>query len=124
MSRLSISEAASVQFPMVKHATEIGWIPLSPEIAKQKRNGDAGMFLLDDLTERLISLNPGLVTRENVRSIIDRLEALPATIEGNREMLAWMRGERQIRCAGLCNGAAHRANPPSPPRSRDPEDRF
>ena len=54
------------------------------------------MFLLDDLTERLIALNPGLVTKENVRSIIDRLEALPATIEGNREMLAWMRGERQI----------------------------
>lgn len=96
MNRLSISEATSVQFPMVKHASEIGWGPLSPEIARQKRNGDAGMFLLDDLTERLIALNPGLVTRENVRSIIDRLEALPSTIEGNREMLAWMRGERQI----------------------------
>ena len=96
MTRLSISEATSVQFPMVKHAAEIGWTSLPPEIAKQKRNGDAGMFLLDDLTERLIALNPGLVTKENVRSIIDRLESLPATIEGNREMLAWMRGERQI----------------------------
>lgn len=96
MSGLSISEATSVQFPMVKHAAEIGWIPLSPEIARQKRNGDAGMFLLDDLVERLIALNPDLVNRENVRLIIDRLEALPSTIEGNREMLAWMRGERQI----------------------------
>src|SRR5580704_5952808 len=96
MSRLSISESCSVQFPMVKHAIEIGWTPLPPEIARQKRNSDGGMFLLDDLAERLLALNPWLQTRENVRAIIERLEALPATIEGNREMLAWMRGERQF----------------------------
>jgi type I restriction enzyme R subunit len=96
MSQLRISEAGTVQYPMVRHAAEIGWVPLAPEIAKQKRGGEAGMFLLDELTEKLIALNPGLVTEDNVRSIIDRLEALPATIEGNREILGWLRGERQI----------------------------
>jgi len=96
MSELKISEAGSVQFPMVRHAADIGWIPLKPEIAKQKRGGEAGVFLEDELSEKLIALNPGLVTTGNVRSIIERLEAIPATMEGNREMLRWMRGERQI----------------------------
>src|SRR5713226_7244446 len=96
MNQLRISEAGTVQFPMVRHAAEIGWIPLAPEIAKQKRGGEAGMFLIDELSEKLIALNPGLVTEENVRSIIDRLEALPTTIEGNRDILGWLRGERQI----------------------------
>ena len=27
--------------------------------------------------------------------VVEKLEALPATIEGNRELLAWLRGERQ-----------------------------
>jgi type I restriction enzyme R subunit len=96
MSQLRISEAGTAQFPMVKHAAEMGWIPLAPEIAKQKRGGEAGMFLLDELSEKLISFNPRLVTEENVRQIIDRLEALPTTIEGNRDVLGWLRGERQI----------------------------
>ena len=96
MSELKISEAGTVQFPMVRHAAEIGWTSLAPLVAKQKRGGEAGVFLLDELEEKLIALNPGLVTAENVRSIIDRLEAIPATMEGNREMLRWMRGERQI----------------------------
>ena len=30
-----------------------------------------------------------------VRAVVERIEALPATIEGNREVLAWLRGERQ-----------------------------
>ena len=31
MTVLSISEAVSVQFPMVKHADEVGWTPLTPD---------------------------------------------------------------------------------------------
>ena len=42
MSDLKISETGTVQFPMVKHAAEIGWTPLTPEVAKQKRGGEAG----------------------------------------------------------------------------------
>ncbi|HET6568651.1 MAG TPA: HsdR family type I site-specific deoxyribonuclease, partial [Rhodothermales bacterium] len=30
-----------------------------------------------------------------IRQVVERLEAVPPTIEGNREMLAWLRGERQ-----------------------------
>ena len=30
MTEPKITEAGSVQFPMVRHAAEVGWMPLSP----------------------------------------------------------------------------------------------
>jgi len=93
MSDLKISEAGTVQFPMVKHAAEIGWTALKPEIAKQKRGGEAGMLLRDELEAKLSEFNPWL-SADAVRSIIETLEAIPATVDGNREMLMWLRGER------------------------------
>ena len=47
MTVLKIGEAGTVQFPMVKHAAEIGWTPVAPDIAKQKRGGEAVMLLRD-----------------------------------------------------------------------------
>lgn len=93
MSDLKISEAGTVQFPMVKHAVEIGWTALTPEVAKQKRGGEAGMLLRDELEAKLSEFNPWLST-DALRSIIETLDAIPATVDGNREMLMWLRGER------------------------------
>ena len=92
MSELRVSEAGTVQFPMVKHAAEIGWTPLKPEIAKQKRGGEAGMLLRDELEAKLLEFNPWL-SPDAARSIIETLDAIPATVEGNRQMLTWLRGE-------------------------------
>ena len=93
MSDLKISEAGTVQFPMVKHAVEIGWTPLNPEVAKQKRGGEAGMLLRDEIEAKLSEFNPWL-SADALRSIIETLDAIPATVDGNREMLMWLRGER------------------------------
>lgn len=90
---LKISEAGTVQFPMVKHAIEIGWAPITPEDARAKRGGDAGTFFRDVLEAKLAAFNPWL-TSAAVRSIVETLDALPATIDGNRELLSWLRGER------------------------------
>jgi type I restriction enzyme, R subunit len=92
MTAIRISEAGTVQFPMVSHAIEIGWTPLTPIVAKQKRGGDAGMLLRDELEAKLRQFNPWM-THDAIRSVIERLDSLPATIEGNRQMLAWLRGE-------------------------------
>ena len=94
MSDLKISEAASVQFPMVCHAAEIGWTPLPPEVAIHKRGGEAGMLFRDELEGALGRFNPWM-TDDAIRSVVERIEAIPPTIEGNREMLAWLHGERQ-----------------------------
>jgi type I restriction enzyme, R subunit len=93
MSQLSISEAGTVQFPMVKHAVEIGWTPIGPDEARQKRDGDSGMLFRDELAAKLAEFNPWLKP-DAVRSIIETIDAIPATIEGNRDVLAWLRGEK------------------------------
>lgn len=94
MSALKISEAGTVQFPMVKHAVEIGWSPVTPEDARIKRGGDVGTFFRDVLETKIAAFNPWLTT-DAMRSIVETLDALPANIEGNRELLAWLRGDRQ-----------------------------
>lgn len=93
MSQLSISEAGTVQFPMVKHAAEIGWSPIGPDDARQKRGGDSGMLFSDELAAKLAEFNAWLKP-DAVRSIIETIDAIPATIEGNRDVLAWLRGEK------------------------------
>ena len=90
---LKISEAGTVQFPMVRHAAEIGWMTITPDDARAKRGGDAGTFFRDVLEAKLTAFNSWLTT-DAVRSIVETLDALPASIEGNRELLSWLRGER------------------------------
>ena len=94
MTELEISEAGSVQFPMIRHAAEVGWTPLPPQAALRKRGGEAEMLFHDELEAALHRFNPWLGD-DAVRAAVERIEALPATIEGNREMLAWLRGQRQ-----------------------------
>jgi len=94
VNELQITEAASVQFPMVAHAVEIGWTPITPEIARRKRGGETGMLFRNELEATLEKLNPWM-TRDAIRQVIEKLEATPPTIDGNREMLAWLRGDRQ-----------------------------
>lgn len=94
MTALKISEPGTVQFPMVDHAVEIGWEPLTPQEALYRRGGEAGKFLVGSLNAKLAEFNPWL-NADAVRSVIETLDALPATIDGNRELLAWLRGERQ-----------------------------
>lgn len=93
MSDLSIGEARTVQFPMVQHAAEIGWTPLTPEEAMARRGGEDAMFFRDDLRASLRQFNLWL-NEDAARQIIEKLEALRPSIEGNREMLQWLRGER------------------------------
>lgn len=94
MSNLKITEAGSVQFPMIRHAVEIGWTPLPPRAAMYKRGGEAGTLFCSELESKFRQFNPWM-TDDAIRATVERLEALPPTIEGNREILAWLRGERQ-----------------------------
>ena len=94
MSELLIGETRSVQFPMVDHAAGIGWTPLVPELARQKRGGEAGMLFRDELAAALGRFNPWM-SADVRRQVVERLEAIPPTIDGNRETLAWLRGGRQ-----------------------------
>ncbi|HEY7830470.1 MAG TPA: HsdR family type I site-specific deoxyribonuclease [Solirubrobacteraceae bacterium] len=94
MTTLKISEAWTVQFPMVKYVHEIGWTVLTPEDAETKRHGTATMLFPDVLEDKLQEFNPWL-TENQARAIVEKIEALPPTIEGNHEVLRWLRGQRQ-----------------------------
>ena len=94
MTDLKITEAGTVQFPMVRHAAEIGWTAISPSDARQKRGDETVMLFRDELETKLAELNPWM-SADAIRQVIERIEAISPTIEGNREMLGWLRGERQ-----------------------------
>lgn len=96
MTTLKIGEAYSVQFPMVDHAHEIGWDILSPEDAESLRRGRENMLFTTVLEDKLLEFNPWL-GEDQARSIIETIEALPASIDGNWEVLRWMRGEHMWR---------------------------
>ena len=92
--RIYIAEADTIQFPMVRHAAEIGWTPLPPQEAIDKRGGVEGMLFRDELEEKIKQFNPWMSDGAR-RQVIEHLEAIRSTIEGNREMLSWLRGQRQ-----------------------------
>jgi type I restriction enzyme R subunit len=96
MSKNLANEAGTVQFPLVKHAAEIGWTVVSDSDALRLRGGEAGLFFYKELEGALVRLNPGIVTADNVQSIIQRMESVPSNIEGNREILDWLRGNKTV----------------------------
>src|SRR4051812_5336147 len=94
MSLLKISEGGSVQYPMVDHAVEIGWKPLTPVEALYRRGDESSGLFRGLLQVKIAQFNPWL-SSDAARSIVETFDALPNTIEGNRDRLAWLRGERQ-----------------------------
>ncbi len=94
------SEKATVQNPLIGYAVEIGWAYLSPEEALTLRRGQSGTLLYPILRDKLIALNPGIVTIEDVDQVIGKIESVRNNIEGNAEVLAWLRADRSIYVAG------------------------
>src|SRR5947208_4857906 len=94
------TESATVQDPFVRYAGEIGWEIAPQSEAVGLRKGEGGMFFYNLLEETLLKLNPGIITPDNVDDVIRRLEGVRNSIEGNAEILAWLRGERSVEVAG------------------------
>ncbi|MCK5723599.1 MAG: type I restriction endonuclease subunit R, partial [Gammaproteobacteria bacterium] len=90
------TETPTVQDPMIKYANEIKWKFVSREDALTLRKGESGTLFYRALEDSLIKLNKGLVSRKNVGEIINAIEAVKNNIEGNAEILSWMRGEKSI----------------------------
>lgn len=90
------TERTTVQNPLIQYAVEVGWSHLSPDEALTLRRGSGGMLFYSVLREKLITLNPGVVTVENVDGIVAAIESARNSIEGNAEVLAWIRGERTV----------------------------
>lgn len=90
------TETPTVQDPMIKYAGEIKWKIVSREDALTLRKGESGTLFYHVFEDSLIKLNKGLVFRKNVGEITSTIEAVKNNIEGNAEILSWMRGEKSI----------------------------
>lgn len=88
------AEHSTVQNPLLRYAAEVGWTYVPTSEALSLRKGEGGLLFRRALEEKLIELNPGLITSDNVDEVIRRIESVPNTIEGNAEILAWLRGEQ------------------------------
>jgi type I restriction enzyme R subunit len=91
-----MSERSTVQDPMIRYAQQIGWEYITPQEALQLRGGDSGLFFAGELTAQLIRLNQGVVDSTRATEVVRKLHLLSATIEGNRDLLEWMRGEGSV----------------------------
>lgn len=90
------TEESSVQNPLVRYAQEAGWTYLPASEAAGLRRGEGGLLFYRILEEKLKELNPGFVTEANVAEVIQKIESVTNTIEGNGEILKWLRGEQSI----------------------------
>jgi type I restriction enzyme R subunit len=90
------SERPAVQNPLIEYAVGIGWSHLPQQEALSLRKGASGTLLYEVLREKLISLNPGVVTVDNVDAIVGRIESARNDIEGNAETLKWIRGQQTV----------------------------
>ncbi len=93
MSRL-VTEKKVVQEPFLKYADKAGWKVISQEDALSYRRGEEGKFFYDILEKNLIKLNEDLLSKENIQEIVQKLEAIPDTLEGNKQVLDWLRGQK------------------------------
>ena len=93
-----MSEQSAVQNPLIKYVSEkeIGWDYVSRDKAVELRRGETGLFFYNLLKEQLVKLNPGIVDEAKAESIIKDLENVRSTIEGNSDVLQYLKGQISV----------------------------
>ncbi len=89
-----MSERTEVQDPLIHYATEIGWQYIAQDDALTLRGSETGLFFNEVLAAQLRKLNPRL--NFDPQAIIRQLENVRADIEGNYQVLLYLRGEKSI----------------------------
>lgn len=90
-----INEKNAVQDPLIKYCVSIGWNYVSSDEAESLRNGKSNMIFSDVLKNKIISLNHYLESNE-IENVFKKIENVRGSIEGNLEVLKWLRGEKTI----------------------------
>ncbi len=90
------SEAGTVQTPLIRYATEVGWTYVSRRDAVSMRRGETGVVFHDVLVEQLQKLNSGVVDLDRANEIAGRLTRVRPTIEGNLDAWEFLRGLKTV----------------------------
>ena len=99
-----MTERTAVQNPILKYAQDLGWEIVSRPDAEAKRGFDtiavsiqdrarnASLFFHDILYQKAKVFNPKL--EDTKEELVRKLSILPNNIQGNRDFLAYLRGEK------------------------------
>jgi len=90
------NEKYTVQEPLIRYAQEIGWEYISRQDSLSLRKGEGGLLFKKVLEDKLFEMNPGLINVDNINEVIQKIESVSNNIEGNYEILAWLRGENGV----------------------------
>ena len=90
------SERYTVQKPLVRYATEVGWEYLPPEEVLRLRRGEDSPILWEVFVEKLQQLNPGTVDHIKAEEVGRRLVRVPPNIEGNLQAWEYLRGLKTV----------------------------
>lgn len=92
MTRLS--EQRDVQDQLINHLIALGWRYLPPgDVAVARGQNEREPFLPGLARQKLLELNPGLVTAANVKDVLRRLRNVRPNLAGNEAFLKALRGE-------------------------------
>lgn len=89
----TILEGKSIQDPITKYATTIGWEFVETAKAEELRGSIETFFFNEELSNALLKLN-SFLTVEDTKQIVRDLERLKPSIQGNKDFLSYIRGER------------------------------
>ena len=93
MAALS-TESKTVEEPLIKYAIQAGWEYVIPKAALNLRKGETGKWFYSVLRESLIKLNSDFLNEGNVNELIQKMDNISDTMEGNKESLNWARGQK------------------------------
>lgn len=89
-------ERNSVQGPLIRYAREAGWQYISPDEAREMRQGgNTGTLLNEIVVSQLQRLNPRL-GHEEAQEVVERLKRVAPSREGNRAAWEHLRGLRTV----------------------------
>jgi len=95
--RLSLSsERRTVQNPLLRYATEMGWEYLPPEEALRLRRGEVSPILWDVFMGKVQQLNPDTVDHIKAEEVGKRLIRVRPNVEGNLEAWEYLTGLKTV----------------------------
>ncbi len=106
---ISFTEHKTVQKRILEYASQIGWNVLSQQETEKLRHFDTSAtlpseraknsypFLIDILLQKVSEFNPKYTEKDN--NLLSKLKSLRIDIQGNKDFLQYLRGEKTFFCS-------------------------
>ncbi len=106
---ISFTEHKTVQKRILEYASQIGWNVLSQQETEKLRHFDTSAtlpseraknsypFLIDILLQKVFEFNPKYTEKDN--NLLSKLKSLRIDIQGNKDFLQYLRGEKTFFCS-------------------------